>query len=209
MKTILCVIFILSVMLYTLPTVSNAKTLVYVENVDLIRKEQRQVLNQQLRENYVRKQAMQKIIDQMNKQAEEARLKIEASEKARELARKEAEAKKAQQQIKNSITGYAPHYSPGVMERVSKVRKMPLVNCMVSSPYEKIGTWLKVTSLIDGDSLDCRVTDVSHPRDRARHIASNWAVELDWNSAQILCNISRVGQEPPRKCPVNAVVLSR
>lgn len=27
--------------------------------------------------------------------------------------------------------GYAPYYSPGVMERVSRVRHLPLVDCMI------------------------------------------------------------------------------
>lgn len=106
------------------------------------------------------------------------------------------------------ITGYAPHYGIGVMERVSRVRKLPVVPCMVSSPYQKIGTWVQVISLIDGDTLECRVTDVSADKDRPRHIKSHWAVELDFNSAKVLCNISKVGEQPARKCPVKVTVIS-
>ncbi len=109
----------------------------------------------------------------------------------------------------NVITGYAPHYGVGVMERVSRVRKLPIVPCMVSSPYQRIGTWVQVVSLIDGDTLTCRVTDVSADKDRPRHIASHWAVELDFTSAKTLCNISRVGQEPARKCPVQVTVIDK
>lgn len=103
---------------------------------------------------------------------------------------------------KRVLTGYAPHYGKGVMERVSRNRKLPLVKCMVSSPYEIIGTWLEVKSLIDQDVLVCRVTDVSADKDRPRHIKKHWAVELDFTSAKILCNIKSVGEKPARACPV-------
>lgn len=196
------------------------KVPVYVENVDAIRKEQRQILLEQYRADYAQRKAQQVIAENARLEAEKiakaketARIAAEKAKAAKIAAEKKAAAEKAKQQklveTSDSFTGYAPHYSPGVMERVSRNRGLPIVNCMVSSPYQKIGTWLRVTSLIDGDSLDCRVTDVSAPKDRPRHIASRWAVELDWNSAKILCNINKVGQEPPRKCPVTATVLSK
>lgn len=101
--------------------------------------------------------------------------------------------------------GFGAHYSPGVMERVSKNRRMEVVGCMIVSPWHNLGDWLVLTSPIDNDSLLCRVTDVAHPRDAERLLAKRW-FELDWESAKVLCNISRVGQEPPRDCPLVATL---
>jgi hypothetical protein len=103
--------------------------------------------------------------------------------------------------------GVAPHYGIGVMEKVSRKRKLPLVDCMVSSPTEKIGTWMLVTSRKNGHQRLCRVTDVSAPKDKARHIRTGRVIELDWLSAKDLCDLRSVGQEPPRKCPVIVEIL--
>lgn len=105
--------------------------------------------------------------------------------------------------------GYAAHYRPHLMERVSRVRGLPVVPCMVASPYHRIGTWLTVTSARRGKTLTCRVTDVPHPRDRASIIRRRIVVELDFRSARILCGIEYVGQEPPWACPVGVRLKPR
>jgi hypothetical protein len=84
-----------------------------------------------------------------------------------------------------SYSGLALYYRPGLMERVSQNRGMPVVSCMVSSPYEKLGTWLEVKG--PKGTKTCRVTDVSHPKDRARHIQRGLVVELDNRSARQVC----------------------
>lgn len=99
-------------------------------------------------------------------------------------------------------TGFAAHYRPGLMERVSRNRGLPVVGCMVASPYHRIGTWLTVTSAKRNKTLHCRVTDVPHPRDRKAILRRNIIVELDFGSAKILCGITRVAQDPPWACPV-------
>lgn len=103
--------------------------------------------------------------------------------------------------------GYAPHYGIGVMDNVARNRNLPIVKCMVSSPNLDIGTWVKVKSLKNNKELICRVTDQSAPKDRKRHIKKKWVVELGWRSAKILCDLKYVGQEPPKKCPVEVTVL--
>ena len=100
-------------------------------------------------------------------------------------------------------SGYAARYRPGLMERVSRNRGLPIVSCMVASPHHPIGTWL----LVRGRSgqAHCRVTDVPHPRDRAQIIRRGIVVELSYPAARRLCG-SVV--EPPRACPVR-VSLAR
>ena len=105
--------------------------------------------------------------------------------------------------------GYAPHYGIGVMEIVARNRKLPIVPCMVSSPYEEIGTWVIVRSDKYNVTKICRVTDVSAPKDKARHRKLHWAVELDWKSAKELCNLRYVGQRSPKACPVIVTTMEK
>lgn len=77
---------------------------------------------------------------------------------------------------------------------------MEIVDCMVSSPYYNIGDWLLITS--PHNIQICRKTDTSHPRDSKRHIQTKRIIELDFNSAKKFCNINKVGQEKPEKCPI-------
>lgn len=103
--------------------------------------------------------------------------------------------------------GYAPHYGVNVMERVAIKRDLPIVHCMVSSPYEQIGTWVTVRSRVNGKVLACRVTDVSANKDRARHKRLKRVIELNWTSAKILCELRYVGEKSPKQCPVEVTVL--
>jgi hypothetical protein len=86
--------------------------------------------------------------------------------------------------------GIAAHYDIGAMEGVAYTRKLPIVRCMISSPFHGIGAWYRITSLVTGKTLDCRVTDVSAPEDEARHRRkSQLELELDFASAKFICGI--------------------
>ncbi|GIV96926.1 MAG: hypothetical protein KatS3mg057_1583 [Herpetosiphonaceae bacterium] len=98
--------------------------------------------------------------------------------------------------------GFAAHYRPGLMTQVAHNRGMPLVDCMVASPFLPLGTWVTVESQKYGVRKICRVTDVAHPRDRENIIRRGIVIELDFQSATQICRISYYGQEPPRACPV-------
>lgn len=102
--------------------------------------------------------------------------------------------------------GFAAHYRPGLMERVARRRGLPKTECMIASPFYELGSWVQVRSEKYDQVLRCRVTDVPQPRHRALLKKRTIVVELDFASAKTLCNIKRVGQEPPRACPV---VLTR
>ena len=103
-----------------------------------------------------------------------------------------------------SMDGYAPRYSPGLMERVSQHRGLEPVPCMVSSPYYGLGTWVYVWSQNKKILRHCRVTDVSAPQDAPRHKRTRRIVELSYELAAELC-----GQEylhsRPEQCPVTVI----
>lgn len=98
--------------------------------------------------------------------------------------------------------GVAPHYAKNVMERVARHRGMEIAGCMVSSPTEPLGTWLYVYGKATGALRYCQVTDVSHPRDVARHLRTGRVIELDFANTQALCGSTR---ERPEACPVVVV----
>jgi hypothetical protein len=105
-------------------------------------------------------------------------------------------------------SGFAAHYRPGLMQRVARTRGLEIVACMVASPHHRIGTWLSVTSAKRNKTLDCRVTDVPQARHRAAVIKRKIVVELDFESAKVLCGITRPRERPPQACPV-VVTLTR
>ena len=79
---------------------------------------------------------------------------------------------------------HAVRYAPGAMERVAVVRGMPWVPRMASVPdCGRVGEW--VTAWINGHLDTYRVTDCSHPRDRARHIRQGLVIEVDHRSASL------------------------
>jgi len=106
-----------------------------------------------------------------------------------------------------AMDGYAPRYSPGVMGRVAVHRDLPPVPCMVSSPNYDVGTWVYVWSATKKVLRHCRVTDVSHPRDRERHIRTKRIVELSYEMAIELCGHEHLA-DPPTKCPVVVVRIN-
>lgn len=100
--------------------------------------------------------------------------------------------------------GYGPRYSPGVMERVSRKRGLPIVDCMVSSPVYPIGTWVWVYGSNTGALEHCRVTDVSHPRDKARHLRTKRVAELGYNEAIRFCSRKHINHRP-EQCPITVI----
>lgn len=103
-------------------------------------------------------------------------------------------------------SGYAPRYSPGVMERVSRNRDLPLAGCMVSSPYWPIGTMIVVYGW-NTDRLElCRVTDVSADKDRARHLRTRRVAELGYQEAIRFCGVRHINHRP-EQCPIIVVKL--
>ena len=100
--------------------------------------------------------------------------------------------------------GFAPHYAQGLMARVSANRDMPPVACMVSSAEHEVGAWLWIYGIRTDVLLHCRVTDVSHPRDRARHRRTKRLIELDYAVTHALCGSVN---EPSASCPVVIVRL--
>jgi hypothetical protein len=85
------------------------------------------------------------------------------------------------------------------MERVANVRGMRHTACMVSSPIHPLGTWLWVYGERTGRLLKCRVTDVSAPKDKARHLRTRRIVELGYTVTEALCGSTR---ERVIDCPV-------
>lgn len=101
--------------------------------------------------------------------------------------------------------GYAAHYGVGVMDMVADNRGQPRYPCMISyteADGTMIGMHMNVVSMIDGDIMTCYIMDMPRPEHYARIKGKNIIIELDFESAKKLCNISSVGQEPPRTCPV-------
>lgn len=89
---------------------------------------------------------------------------------------------------------------------MAKNRGLPLVDCMMVSPWHDIGEWLEVESGVNGKVKRCRVTDVAVGEDLQRHMRTR-LVELDWPSAKELCDITKVGERPPRDCPVTIIEI--
>jgi len=105
--------------------------------------------------------------------------------------------------IDGYATTYSPDPSPRSMEQVSRNRELPIVKCMVASPFHEIGDWIRVKSKNTGVMLRCRVTDVSAPEDEARH-RKNKLFEFDFTSWKKLCGTTFVGEQPWRQCEIEA-----
>lgn len=103
---------------------------------------------------------------------------------------------------KGELHGFAAHYRVGAMEHAAKVHGLPHVPCMVATSYYPLGTWLRVVSGATKRVALCRVSDTTRQRDvltvRRRGIVIEFGAANIW----IMCGLKRVGQEPPRKCPV-------
>lgn len=96
------------------------------------------------------------------------------------------------------------HYGVGVMERVSRNRGMPIVEHMCSSPFygeAYLGEWIRVESLLTGEIIDCRITDVSQDEHRQAQIEGGRWLEVGWPTAQQICLNKTVGDKHPNECP--------
>lgn len=100
------------------------------------------------------------------------------------------------------LYGYASHYGVGTMEATADERDMSRVGCMVSSPYYGLGVWLVVDSLVTGDTMECRTTDVS----KREHVATQKSdgIVLEFGAANIwkMCAFPKVGWDLPSACRV-------
>lgn len=95
-------------------------------------------------------------------------------------------------------TANLAHYSPGLMQKVSRNRHLPIVSCMISSPRHKIGDWVEIYGKNTNKKLRCRVTDTSAPKDKARHL-KNKLIESDYWSAYLLCGSTKLSN---KECPI-------
>ena len=110
-----------------------------------------------------------------------------------------------------SMTGVAPRYAPGVMERVIRVRHLAPAGCNVSSAYYGIGTELWVWSHNTKVVRRCRVADVSNPTkknggesDQERHQRTGKIIEFSYRDARWGCGLAHLNDRPER-CPVTVI----
>ena len=100
---------------------------------------------------------------------------------------------------------FAAHYAVGVMRRAALNNGLTPADCMVSSPWHKLGAWVHIQA---GDKgRDCLNADRSADKDLKRH-RKNRMVELDFESAKHLCGITRVAEKPWRECPVQVTDIA-
>jgi hypothetical protein len=101
-----------------------------------------------------------------------------------------------------SETGIASHYSPGLMERVARVRHMqqPRGTCMIARlTHADLGHWFTVQSRISGRTRTCLAVDYAHIRDRATIARKGIVAELRYEDALYLCGTVR---ERPEQCKI-------
>ena len=103
-----------------------------------------------------------------------------------------------------SMTGYAPRYDPGVMERVVARRHLPPAACNISSAYYGIGTELWVWSWNTKTLRLCRVADVSAGKDKARHQQTGRIIEASYTDADWMCGRQHLNHRP-EQCPVTVI----
>lgn len=94
------------------------------------------------------------------------------------------------------------HYSPGVMERVVRVRNrqgynLPLSPCYIASPTIPIGARVQVKGLNTGKTYICVVADTSRPEHRRGHIKRK-LIEVGWKNTLAICGSYAL---PNRGCP--------
>ena len=90
------------------------------------------------------------------------------------------------------------------MEKVARTRDIQPVACMVSRPHGPIGGWVWVFGHRTGVLLHCKIVDVSHPRDLARHTRTRRVVEISHENAKQLCGSTKGSV---RECPVSIIEL--
>jgi hypothetical protein len=95
--------------------------------------------------------------------------------------------------------GYATHYRQGLFEQVADNRGMPRARCMVADDRTPLGAFVAIRGARTGVLLRCQTTDVSAPKDKARHLRDG-LVELDYHSGRAICG--KWFAERWRNCPV-------
>lgn len=85
------------------------------------------------------------------------------------------------------------------MAKVAANRDLRPVACMVSRPRGPIGGWVWVYGKRTGALLRCKIVDVSHPRDLARHERMRRVAELSYEVTAAICGSTR---ERVIDCPV-------
>lgn len=107
------------------------------------------------------------------------------------------------------LHGFAAHYRVGVMERAATVHGLSRVSCMVASSYYPLGTWLRVASGATRQVAICRVSDITARRDVPTVRRRGIVIEFGAANIKRMCGLDRVGQEPPRACPVVVSLAGR
>jgi hypothetical protein len=105
----------------------------------------------------------------------------------------------------------AAHYSPGVFAKAARRHGLPPFDgCHITTPWHHdpsdLGKVVDVRSETNGAVLACRISDFSADKDHARHLR-NRLVEIDFTSATVLCEITRVAEKPARMCPVTVMEM--
>ena len=122
-------------------------------------------------------------------------------------AEAEAEVKAVQVAQPTLLTsGFAAHYSDGIMESVAVNRGMQQTQCMISYTWPNsamLGQWVQVESLVNGAWLSCLVVDMPMAEHYHSILGRGIVIELGMPAARLICSIQTYGQEPPRACPVN------
>lgn len=85
------------------------------------------------------------------------------------------------------------------MGKVAARRGIEPAACMVSSPRYPVGTWVYVWGVRTKVLRHCKVVDVSHPRDKARHLRTGREVEISFENTAQLCGSTK---ERPERCPI-------
>jgi hypothetical protein len=88
------------------------------------------------------------------------------------------------------------------MLTVAGNRGMAPSDCMFASPYRSIGSWAYIESGLNGSIELCQVLDEPRPEHWQWITKRGIVAELDYYSAERLCEINAVGSRPPWECPV-------
>lgn len=94
------------------------------------------------------------------------------------------------------------HYSPGVMERVVRVRRaqgynLPPSPCYIASPTIPIGARVQVRGRNTGRTLLCYVADTSKPEHREGHIRRG-LIEVGYPETEAICGSTKLRND---ECP--------
>ncbi len=98
------------------------------------------------------------------------------------------------------MEGFAPRYSPHLMQRVAERRGIELNGRIaVSSAYYPLGTELWIWGVNTHTLKLAVVVDISHPRDMARHRRTKRLIEIAHEDAMSICGSVK---SKPTDCPV-------